>query len=332
MKKTVCSSLFACTLLLLSSTECLAQSATNPTREIEPYLDLNFTTAERDSLYRNLQDYQRLVTSLHAHSLPNSVGMSLLFNPRPSGFIGEPKQLPVDFGIPRSGEVPKTSTELAFLPVYKLSALIRGRKITSVQLTQLYLERLRKYSDTLQCTITLLETTALASARLADEEIARGKYRGPLHGIPYGIKDLLAVEGTKTTWGAAPYKGQQLDVTATVVNKLNAAGAVLIVKLTMCPGPRRHLVRRCNKESLGPQPGIQRVLRGISIRHGCRTCSFCHRNRNAGLDCVALHAVRHHRVAPFLRAGEPPRGYGAQLEHGQDWSHLPKRAGLRDRI
>jgi Asp-tRNA(Asn)/Glu-tRNA(Gln) amidotransferase A subunit family amidase len=196
-------------------------------------MDLNFTGAERDSLFRNLQEYQRLVTGLHSYALPNSVGMSLLFNPVPSGFVPEAKQLPVEFGIPRTIEVPKTTAELAFLPVYKLSALIRSRKITSVELTKVYLERLRKYSDTLQCTITLMESSALERAKLADEEIAKGKYRGPLHGIPYGVKDLLAVEGTRTTWGAGPYKDQMLDMTATVVSKLDAAGAVLVAKLTM---------------------------------------------------------------------------------------------------
>lgn len=233
MKKVLRRWLSAWILLLAVSAGSLAQSPTQPTREIEPFLGLNFTPAERDSLFRNLQEYQRLVTGLHSYTLPNSVGMSLLFNPVPLGFVPETKQVPVDFGIPRTIEVPKTPAELAFLPVYKLAALIRSRKITSVELTKLYLERLRKYSDTLQCTITLMESTALDRAKLADEEIAKGKYRGPLHGIPYGVKDLLAVEGTRTTWGAAPYKDQKLDMTATVVSKLDAAGAVLVAKLTM---------------------------------------------------------------------------------------------------
>lgn len=233
MKKVFRSLLYSLVLLLGASVCTLAQQTTYPTKDIEPLLDLNFTPAERDSLFKNLQEYQRLVTGLHSHSLPNSTGMSLLFNPVPAGFVPEKKQLPVDFGIPQTIEVPVTQASLAFLPVYKLSSLIRSRKVTSVQLTQLYLERLRKYSDTLQCTITLLEETALARAKRADEEISRGKYRGPLHGIPYGIKDLLAVEGTRTTWGAAPFKDQQLDMTATVVSKLDAAGAVLVAKLTM---------------------------------------------------------------------------------------------------
>jgi Asp-tRNA(Asn)/Glu-tRNA(Gln) amidotransferase A subunit family amidase len=117
--------------------------------------------------------------------------------------------------------------------VHKLAVLIKNKKISSVELTKLFLERLKKYGDTLQCVITLLEETALKQAQRADDEIAKGKYRGPLHGIPYGVKDLLAVDGTKTTWGAAPYKDQLINNTATVVKKLEDAGAVLTVKLTM---------------------------------------------------------------------------------------------------
>lgn len=129
MKKVIRHWLSGWALLLAASAGCLAQSTT-PTKEIEPFLDLNFTAAERDSLFRNLQEYQLLVTGLHSYALPNSVGMSFLFNPVPSGFVPEAKQLPVEFGIPRTIELPKTTAEIAFLPVYKLSALIKSRKIT----------------------------------------------------------------------------------------------------------------------------------------------------------------------------------------------------------
>lgn len=221
------------TILLFLFRIALAQTGSYPTREIEPFYDLALTPAERDSLFRNLQDYKRMVAGLHAYPLPNSVGMSLVFDPVPARFSPELKQLPIDWGLPKNVAVPAGSSALAFLPVHQLSVLIKSRKITSTQLTQVYLDRLRKYSDTLQCVITLLETSALAKAKQADEEIAHGKYRGPLHGIPYGIKDLLAVDGTRTTWGAGPYKDQVINETATVVKKLDDAGAVLIVKLTM---------------------------------------------------------------------------------------------------
>lgn len=205
----------------------------NPTAEIEPYYDVAFTQAERDSLFKGLEDYQKAFQAIHKYKLSNSTPMSLQFDPIPVGMTIETTQKPIDWGLPKEVTVPANKEELAFYPVYKLAVLLKGKKITSTELTQLYIKRLKKYSDTLQCTISLLEETALKQAKKADEEIAKGKYRGPLHGIPYGIKDLLSVEGTETTWGAAPYKGQVISETATVVKKLEEAGAVLVVKLTL---------------------------------------------------------------------------------------------------
>ena len=204
-----------------------------PTAEIEPYFDLKLTPAERDSLFSGLQEYQKSFAALHNYKLDNSVGMSLLFNPLPMGFTIEKVQQPIDWGLPKSVELPQKLEEVEFFPVYKLAVLIKNKNITSTQLTKLYIDRLKKYGDTLQCVITILEETALARAKKADDEIAQGKYRGPLHGIPYGVKDLLTVEGTKTTWGAEPYRDQSINRTATVVKKLDEAGAVLIAKLTM---------------------------------------------------------------------------------------------------
>lgn len=204
-----------------------------PTQEIEAYYDLNFTKAERDSMLSNLQEYQKSFQAIHQYRLNNSVPMSLVFDPIPVGHKINTVQKPIDWGMPNEVKMPSNKEELAFYPVYKLATLIRAKQITSTELTKLYLKRIKKYSDTLQCSISILETTALLQAKKADEEIAMGKYRGPLHGIPYGIKDLLSVEGTETTWGAAPYKGQVISETATVVKKLEEAGAVLIVKLTL---------------------------------------------------------------------------------------------------
>jgi Asp-tRNA(Asn)/Glu-tRNA(Gln) amidotransferase A subunit family amidase len=129
--------------------------------------------------------------------------------------------------------VPADLEELAFLPVTELAELVRRRKVTSTQLTEMYLDRIRKYDPVLKAVITVTEDRARAQARTADEEIARGRYRGPLHGIPWGAKDLLAVKGYKTTWGAGPYRDQVIDADATVVQRLDEAGAVLIAKLTL---------------------------------------------------------------------------------------------------
>ena len=204
-----------------------------PTQEIESYYDLSFTKAERDSLLSSLQDNQKSFQAIHQYKLDNSVPMSLVFDPIPVGHKINTLQKTIDWGLPKEVKMPSNKDELAFYPIYKLAVLIRTKQITSTELTQFYLRRIKKYADTLQCAISILESTALQQAKRADDEIKKGKYRGPLHGIPYGIKDLLSVEGTETTWGAAPYKGQVISETATVVKKLEEAGAVLMVKLTL---------------------------------------------------------------------------------------------------
>lgn len=218
-------------LLTVSVSVAVAQEK-HPTKSIEPYYDIILTDAERDSLQSNLEGFQKAYKDLHAYQIDNSVGMSLVFDPKPSGFQKNEKPAP-PFSLPKNVQLPANKEELAFYPVYKLSALIKSKKITSTELTSLYISRIKKYSDTLQCVISLLEERAMAEAKRADDEIRNGKYRGPLHGIPYGIKDLFSVEGTNTTWGAAPFKDQKIEKTAFVVKKLEEAGAVLVCKFTM---------------------------------------------------------------------------------------------------
>ncbi len=123
--------------------------------------------------------------------------------------------------------------DLAFATVPQLAALIRARKVSPVELTKMYLARLKKYGPKLNCVVTLTEELALAQATEAEREIKAGKYRGPLHGIPWGAKDLFATKGIKTTWGAEPYRDQVIDYDATVVERLRDAGAVLVAKLSM---------------------------------------------------------------------------------------------------
>src|SRR5689334_21363310 len=127
----------------------------------------------------------------------------------------------------------KTVEDLAFATVPQLAELIRTRRITSTELTKMYLDRLKKYGTKLLCVVTLTEDLALKQAAAADAEIKRGKYRGPLHGIPWGAKDLFATKDIKTTWGAEPYRDQVIDYDSTVVERLNEAGAVLVAKLSM---------------------------------------------------------------------------------------------------
>src|SRR4051794_14402958 len=126
-----------------------------------------------------------------------------------------------------------SAEDLAFLPASQLGALVRAKRITSTELTKMYLQRLKTYGPKLNCVITLTEDLALEQAERASSEIKRGKYKGPLHGIPYGAKDLFATKGIKTTWGAEPYQNQVPDHNAAVIEKLDKAGAVLLAKLSM---------------------------------------------------------------------------------------------------
>lgn len=224
---------FVLVLLAVLFVKTITAQSKQPTIDIEPFYDLRLTAAERDSLLNGLKDYQKAFEAIHQYKLNNNVPMSLIFDPIPVGMAINTTQKPIDWGLPKDVSMPARKEDLAFYPVYKLAVLIKNRKITSLELTQLYLNRIEKYADTLQCVTVLMKETALKQAKGADEEIAKGKYRGPLHGIPYGIKDLLAVEGYPTTWGANPYKDQVINETATVVKKLEEAGAVLVVKLTL---------------------------------------------------------------------------------------------------
>ena len=132
-----------------------------------------------------------------------------------------------------SRAVPKDLEDIAFYNVRELAELVRAKKVSSSALTDMYLARLKRYDPLLKFVITLTEDRARAQAKEADRDIAAGNYRGPLHGIPWGAKDLLAVKGYKTTWGAAPYKDQVIDEDAEVVKRLDRAGAVLIAKLSL---------------------------------------------------------------------------------------------------
>ncbi|MFL5545101.1 MAG: amidase [Gemmatimonadaceae bacterium] len=200
----------------------------------EEVAGVHFEPAERELMLDGLKQQEQRIEALHKVSLPNSVSPAIVFSPLPPG-----KKVPMEPRRPmvRSRIAPRNAPadleELAFLPLTALSELIRRGRVTSMQLTQMYIARLKKFDPVLRCVISLTEDRALRQARAADAEIARGRYRGPLHGIPWGAKDLLAVRGYKTTWGAGPFKEQVIDADATVVKRLDDAGAVLVAKLTL---------------------------------------------------------------------------------------------------
>lgn len=130
-----------------------------------------------------------------------------------------------------AGDVPRSPEDIAFLPAHRLSALLKARHITSTQLTEIYLERITRLNPTLLCAVTIMESQARAEAARADEEIRAGRYRGPLHGLPYGVKDLFSTRGVPTTWGAKDFENRIIDEDAEIVARLREAGAVLIAKL-----------------------------------------------------------------------------------------------------
>jgi len=199
----------------------------------EEIIGLEFTDEERDSALTDLADNLESYLAMREISLDNSVAPPLLFNPIPTGAVLDTEQKPIQMGPPPTVEIPAKFDDLAFYSVRQLSELIRTRRVTSMQLTQLALSRLKEHNLQLHCVITLTEELALQQATRADEEIASGIYRGPLHGIPYGAKDLLAAKGYPTTWGAASYRDQVIETNATVINKLEEAGAVLVAKLSL---------------------------------------------------------------------------------------------------
>jgi len=194
---------------------------------------LNFTQEEVDSLRGGLEDNLSDFRKIRMQPLPNDLPYSLVFVPPVNLDHISSEQVEVDFQLPGQVAMPAKIEELAFYSVAELSVLLQTGKITSLELTKMYLSRLKRFGDTLQCVVSLTEELAMEQAKKADEEIAAGRYRGALHGIPYGVKDLLAVKGYKTTWGAMPFKDQEINYTATVVEKLEAAGAVLVAKLTL---------------------------------------------------------------------------------------------------
>ncbi len=199
----------------------------------EQLLGLRFNEAKRDSMLGDLQENLDNYQKLRALKIDNSVPPALQFNPVPAGMKFHTQRKPLILSPAPKVSAPANIEDLAFASVRELAELLRTQRITSTRLTQMYLERLRKYGPKLECVITITEELALKQAQRADAEIVAGKYRGPLHGIPYGAKDLLATKGYKTTWGSVPFREQVIDQDATVIQRLEVAGAVLVAKLTM---------------------------------------------------------------------------------------------------
>ena len=198
----------------------------------ESLLGLKFSDSQRDSMLTNVQGNLSSYEVMRDYELDNSVPPALHYSPLSTGYQPDPAKGNTEWQIPDEIDLPENADELAWYSIPELASLIQQGKITSEELTRFFLDRLKQYDSELKAVITYTEERALDQARKADREIAEGNYKGPLHGIPYGAKDLFAVEGYLTTWGAEPYKDQERDETATAIRNLDDAGAILIAKLS----------------------------------------------------------------------------------------------------
>ena len=211
----------------------------------EEIAGLSFEPAEREMMVAELRDQAEQIATLHSIPLANDVPPALHFDPL--GVSGVDVPLPaaregdggtrvapgIGAGPPPAPRTPSDVEGLAFHTVAELSELVRTRRLSSLELTEMYLARLERLDPALHFAVTITRERALAQARERDAELARGIHRGPLHGIPWGAKDLLAVKGYPTTWGTGPFRTQRFDEDATVVRRLDEAGAVLVAKLTL---------------------------------------------------------------------------------------------------
>jgi Asp-tRNA(Asn)/Glu-tRNA(Gln) amidotransferase A subunit family amidase len=219
--------LFAC------ATSIESDISTASIEQAQKIIGLNFTRTEQDSMSTVLMDQRKNYEHIRSVEIFNSDEPAIRFDPIPPGFVPRNSCSSIRWSVGTKVQAPTRLEDVAFYSITQLAELIRTRKITSLQLTQMYLLRLKKYGPKLECVITLTESLAIAQAKRADAELAAGKYRGLLHGIPYGAKDLLAVKNYPTSWGIGLYKNRIIPKDATVIQRLEQAGAVLVAKLTL---------------------------------------------------------------------------------------------------
>jgi Asp-tRNA(Asn)/Glu-tRNA(Gln) amidotransferase A subunit family amidase len=201
-------------------------------RASEQIIDIDLSDAEEamalPGVNRNLTSYE----NLRKIDVPLDTEPATTFHPAPPGKKFNTVRAKNKASKPEPLKF-NSIEDLAFATATRLAELVRTKQVSSVELTKMYLGRLKRHGDKLLCVVTLTEDLAMKQAEEADREIKRGKYRGPLHGIPCGVKDLFATKGYKTTWGAEPFRDQAIDADATVVERLRDAGAVLVAKLSM---------------------------------------------------------------------------------------------------
>lgn len=201
-------------------------------KDAEKLAGIEFTDEERDLMLDGINNHLDKFERMRKIPLENDIQPPLYFSPILPGMTFPAKKEKIKISPVQLPKNFSDSSSLVFLPVTQLAKLIQQKKITSTELTKIYLSRLRQYGEKLKCVVTITEDLAMKQAEKADREISGGHYRGYLHGIPWGVKDIFAMNGYKTTWGAEPYKDQEIDKNAAVVERLENAGAILLAKLT----------------------------------------------------------------------------------------------------
>ncbi|HEX4604723.1 MAG TPA: amidase [Candidatus Angelobacter sp.] len=235
----VCSRVGLTTTLLPGVLWAMAGEKGKVTREMidsaAAIADVHIAEEYKDMMLEGLNGYAEGFDAIYALHIKNEVAPAVIFDPVLPGMKFEAQRRPMKISAAPNAAVaaPKNLEDAAFYSVRHLAELVRAKKVSSVDLTGMYLERLKRYDPQLKFVITLTADRAMGQAKEADREILAGKYRGPLHGLPWGAKDLLAVKGYRTTWGAGGFEDQKFDEDATVVKRLDAAGAVLVAKLTL---------------------------------------------------------------------------------------------------
>jgi hypothetical protein len=270
----------------------------------------------KDMMLENLNNHAQGFEEIYKLHIPNSVEPALLFDPVLPGMkldtVRKPARISKAPASAASG-APKNLEELAFASVRELSELVRTKKVSSVALTEMYLGRLKKYDPTLKFVVTLTEERALAQAKKADAEIAAGKYRGPLHGLPWGAKDLLAVKGYRTTWGAGGFENQMIEEDAAVVKRLDEAGAVLVAKLTLGALAQGDIwFGGVTRNPWNTKQGSSGSSAGPASATAAGCVAFT-------IGSETLGSIS----SPSTRCG------CTGLEHGQTRPHLPRRRRLR---
>src|SRR5260221_496228 len=235
----VCSRLGLTSTLLPGVLWGMAEEKNKITREMidsaAALADVHISDDYKEMMLEDLNGYSECLETIYGLHIKNEVAPAVIFDPVLPGMKFETERRPARISAAPSvaGVAPKNLEDVAFYSVRQLAELVRNKKVSSTALTEMYLERLKRYDPLLKFVITLTKDRATAQAKEADREISAGKYRGPLHGLPWGAKDLLAVKGYRTTWGAGGFEEQKFDEDATVVKRLDAAGAVLVAKLTL---------------------------------------------------------------------------------------------------